>query len=96
VSAPCRYLVELSPSHGSFEDIQSLGASSRAASEELSRDGTPVRFLRSVFVPEDSRCLLVFEGGSDEAVLEACRRAGIVAERISEALDPNRVRGKRN
>ncbi len=84
-----RYLVELRPSASGFEDIQSLGASTRAASEDLSRDGTPVRFLRSVFVPEDGRCLLVFEGASGEIVIEACRRAGIVTERISEALDPN-------
>ena len=80
-----RYLVELTPPEGGFEDIQSLGAGSRVASEEVSRDGTPVRFLRSVFVPEDNSCLLVFEG-SREAVLEACRRADLVPERISETL----------
>jgi hypothetical protein len=84
---PVRYLVELRPAEDGFADIQSLGARSRAASEELSRNGTPVRFLRSVFVPEDSSCLLVFEGASAEAVTEACRRAAIVAERISAALD---------
>jgi hypothetical protein len=86
---PVRYLVELRPTESGFEEIQALGAGSRAASEELSRNGTPVRFLRSVFVPEDGSCLLVFEGASREAVLQACRRAGIVPERISEALDLN-------
>jgi hypothetical protein len=87
IAPPTRYLVELRPPKSGFEDIQSLGADSRAASEELSRSGTPVRFLRSVFVPEDGSCLLVFEAESDEAVRDACRLAAIVPNRVSEALD---------
>jgi hypothetical protein len=91
MSAPVRYLVELTPSEGGFDDIQAIGARSRAASKELSRDGTVVRFLRSVFVPEDGTCLLIFEAASGEAVTEACRRAAIVAERISVAMQVESV-----
>ena len=83
-----RYLVELSPPDGGFDDIHSLGARSRAASEELSRRGTAVRFLRSVFLPEDGSCLLVFEAASGEAVTEACKRAAIGVGRVSETLAP--------
>jgi hypothetical protein len=87
-----RFLVELRPPKNGFEDIQSLGARSRAASEELSHNGTRVRLLRSVFIPEDGTCLLVFEGSSREAVLDACRRAAIDLEQVrgSVAVIPTR------
>ena len=78
-----RFFVELAPRASGFEDIQALTARSRAASEALARAGTPVRFLRSVFVPEDGSCYLLFEGSSRDAVHEACRRASVDAARIS-------------
>ena len=81
-----RYLVELRPPQNGFEDIQLLGARSRAASEILSNNGTRVRLLRSVFIPEDGTCFLIFEGSSREAVLHACRRAAIDLEQITGSI----------
>lgn len=81
-----RYLVELTPDGNGVDDIQALAARCRAASEELSRSGTPVRFLRSVFVPEDGTCLLLFEGPSAPAVEEAGRRAALPLRRVSGTL----------
>jgi hypothetical protein len=82
-----RFLVELTPPEDGFEAIEAIGARSRAASDELSRAGTPVRFLRTVFVPEDGSCLLVIEGASAEAVREACGQARLVAARVSPTLE---------
>lgn len=55
------------------------------AAKELTRDGTPIRFVRSIFVPEDETCFYLYEAGSAEAVREAARRAGLQFERIIAA-----------
>ena len=48
--------------------------------------GTPVRYLRSLFVPDDETCFLLYEAASAEAVRETVRRAGLAFERITEAV----------
>jgi hypothetical protein len=56
------------------------------AAEELTRQGTPVRYLHSIFVPEDETCLLLYEAGSADAVREAVLRAALPFERVTEAV----------
>lgn len=56
------------------------------AAEELSREGTPVRYLRTIFVPEDETCYLLYEAVSAEAVRAAADRAEFRFERVAEAL----------
>ncbi len=50
----------------------------------MAREGTQVRFLRSIFVPGDEICLLLITGPSAEAVAEVVRRASITFERVVE------------
>ena len=57
------------------------------AYEELVREGTPVRYLRMTFLPDDATCFHIFEAASEEAVGEACRRAGIGSGRIVPAVE---------
>jgi hypothetical protein len=57
----------------------------RVASAQLTRAGTPVRYLRSIFVPEDETCFYLLEARAVEAVREASVQAGISAARIVEA-----------
>lgn len=59
----------------------------RSAAEERTRWGTQVRYLRSVFIPEDETCLLLYEAPSAEAVREAARGAGLQFERVLEAVE---------
>ena len=80
-----RYLIELRSPDGGFLDINELASRSRAACRELTAEGTPMRFLRSVFVPEDGSCLLVLEAASAESVRGAMRRAGLPSRRITKA-----------
>jgi hypothetical protein len=56
----------------------------RRAAEELTREGTAVRWVRSVYLPEEDTCLLVFEAPTPEAVERASRRAGLTHVRIAE------------
>jgi len=48
-----------------------------AMAEQMAREGAQGRFLRSIFVPGDEICFLLFTGLSAEAVAEVVRRAAI-------------------
>ena len=56
----------------------------RIAAEELTREATPVRFLRSIFVPEDETSFYLCEAASVEAVTELAERAGLRFARVAE------------
>jgi len=58
----------------------------RAAAEALTLEGTPVRFLRSIFVPDDETCFLLFEAASIEAVRASAERANLPVDRVAEAI----------
>ena len=81
-----RYLVELRSPNDGWTELQGVAAQARAAAEQLSVEGTPVRFLRSIFVPEDGSCFFLYEGPSADAVGEAGRRAALAVERVVEAV----------
>jgi len=72
-------------------DLEALGARIQAASQDVVLEGQGVRFLESIFFPADELCLHLFEGPSAEAVGRTSERAGLVAERVVEAV---RSRGR--
>lgn len=57
----------------------------RSAAEAMRRDGVAVRYLSSIFVPEDETCFFLYEAASLETARLAARRAGVPWERIAEA-----------
>ena len=68
------HLVELHrPEHG-WDELQALSANARSAAERVNSAETPVRFLRSIFVPDTETCFHLFEGTA-AAVAEAVGRA---------------------
>jgi hypothetical protein len=52
----------------------------------MRREGTPVRFLRSIFVPEDDTCFLLYEAPSARSVRQAAGRAGLVPKGTRKTL----------
>jgi len=80
------YLLELYVSRGDPGAVASGAERARAAAEELTEEGTSVRYVRAIFVPEDETCFFLYEAGSVEAVRDAARRAGLGSERVTEAL----------
>ena len=61
------------------------GRAARDAAEELTREGTEVQLVRSIFVPQDETCLFIYEADSVESVRMAAQRAALAFERIAEA-----------
>ena len=78
------YLVEIYLSRAN--DVDASVARARAAAEELTREGTPVAYVSSIFVPEDETCFFLYQALSADAVREAARRASFAFERVSEAV----------
>ncbi len=80
------YLVELYISRRDGGAVESSAAKARLAPEELTLEGTPVRYLHSIFVPEDETCFFLYQAISADDVREAARRAALPFERTSEAV----------
>jgi hypothetical protein len=78
------YLLETYTSAATL--LEELEARMRSAAAELSESGTPVRYVRSIFVPEDETCFHLLDGPSRDAVAEAAKRAGISTLRITETV----------
>jgi muconolactone delta-isomerase len=70
--------------------MDQLAAAQRAAiatSQDLTREGKNVRYIRSTFVPGDARCMCLFEASNAKDVEEVNRLANIPFTKITEALD---------
>jgi hypothetical protein len=80
--------VYMSRADGATELDDGAGRAHRAA-EELLGEGTPVRLLRAIFVPEDETCFYLYEAASADAVREAAERAVLPFERIAETVAPS-------
>jgi hypothetical protein len=80
------FLVELYVSRTNAQGVSSGARRARLAAEELTRGGTAVRYLRSIFVPEDETWFLLFEAASANDVRDAARSAELPCARISEAV----------
>jgi hypothetical protein len=82
-----QFLVELYVSRiGGVAAAEGSARRARRAVEELTREGRPVRYLRSIFVPEDEICFFLFEAGSAEDIEEAARRASLSVDRAAVAI----------
>ena len=67
--------------------LENTAARARAAAEELAREGREIRYVRSIFLPEDETCFHLYEAASEEDVGEASVRAGMAFGRIVAAID---------
>src|SRR5690242_9294473 len=85
------FLVELYVSRVDAASIRRSAERARRAAEELSDEGTPVRYLRAIFVPEDETCFQLYRASSVAAVRAVAPRAGLRFERISEAIAESRI-----
>ena len=76
------YLVETFLPRGASGERTARERRARSAADELTRQGTRVRFDRTIHVPGDEICFFIFDAPSG-------REAALVAQQA--ALDPFRV-----
>ena len=81
------FLVELYVSQNDATAAEQGAERARLAAEELTREGTEIRFLRSIFVPADETCFFLYRAASAAAVREAGLRAALAFERVAEAIE---------
>lgn len=81
------YLVETYVPNTRPRDARAVGRRARAAARDLSRQGIPIRYIRTTLIPGDETCFHVFEASSHEAVADACRLAGLESPRIVPAVE---------
>jgi hypothetical protein len=80
------YLLELYVAQADAQAVAGDALRVRRASEERTRQGTHVRYLRSIFVPDDETCLMIFEAASAEAVRDVARLADLSFDHVSLAI----------
>jgi hypothetical protein len=81
------YMVERSLKGIAMGDLATAQQAAITTSKQFTVDGTPVRYIRSTFVPETGACMCLFEATGADAVKRVNEAAKIPFDRVTEALD---------
>jgi hypothetical protein len=84
------YLLEAFLPRGDAGDHRARERAAISAAEALTRNGTPVDFGGSIYVPQDEICLYSFDAPSVGDVERIAERAGLRLLRVVEAIPSNR------
>jgi hypothetical protein len=82
------YLVETYLARGNGADRLARWQRANSAAEELTREGTRVRFAHTIYVPEDEICFFVVEAPTGRDAALAAERARLEPSRVVEAAVP--------
>lgn len=80
------FLVETYLARGQAGERAARERRARSAVEALTREGTRVRFERSIHVPEDELCFFVFDAPSSREAVLVAQRAELEPIRVVEAV----------
>lgn len=81
------YMVERDLPGISMEQLAGAQKAAIETSDQFAAEGKQVRYLRSMFVPGEAKCMCLFEAGNPEVVRDVNDTAHIPYTRIVEALD---------
>ena len=81
-----KYMVERHLPGITSDQLSAAAARAKSTTAQMSEEGTPIRYLRSTFVPSEEKCYCLFDGPSADAVEQANKRADIPYERVVEAI----------
>ena len=81
-----KYMVERHLPGIKPDELSAAAARAKATTATMTAEGTPIRYLRSTFIPGEEKCYCLFEGATEDAVRQANERAEIPFERITEAM----------
>ena len=80
------YLAEWYRSHLTSGELEDAAASLQSGVAAVCGTGEDVKLLMALAIPTDEVLFGLFAAPSAQAVREACRRAGLPAERLTDAL----------
>ena len=80
------YLVERDLPGATLAQLTAIRRAAREVCDAFAAAGKPVRCLRGIFIPGESRCLCLFEAPSAERVREVNEAAHLSYNRIVMAL----------
>jgi len=81
------YMVDRDLPGISMEQLAGAQTAAIKTSQQFTAEGKPVRYIRTTFVPGESRCMCLFEAPNAALVKEVNETAEIPFTRIIEALD---------
>ena len=81
------YMVERDLTGITMPQLAGAQQAAIATSRRFTADGTPVRYIRSTFVPGEARCMCLFDATSADDVQKVNEAAQLPYTRIVEALD---------
>ena len=84
------YLVETYLARGNGDDCHARWRRASSAAEELTSEGTSVRFDHTIYVPEDEICFFVVDAPSSRDAVQAAERAKLEPFRVVEAVSPGK------
>jgi hypothetical protein len=81
------YLVDRDLPGITREGLAEIQQAEISASQQLTAVGQRVRYLRSLFIPGEARCMCLFEAEDEAAVAALNEAAQLPFTRVVEALD---------
>lgn len=81
------YMVERSLKGISMDALAAAQKRAIDTAAQFSKDGTPVRYIRTTFVPEEGCCMCLFAAERPDDVRKLNEAAQIPFDRIVPALD---------
>lgn len=81
------YMVERNLKGIAMSDLAAAQRAAISTAKSYTANGTPMRYIRSTFTPEDGCCMCLFEANSAEDVKRLNDEAKIPYSRVVQALD---------
>ena len=81
------YMVERSLKGISMDQLAAAQRRAISTAAEMSAQGTPVRYIRSTFVPDSGQCMCLFAAEGEENVKSLNEKASIPFDKVVPALD---------
>jgi hypothetical protein len=69
------------------EDLRDAARRARDVATEMTGEGIPVRYHRSIFMPDEAKCFCIFDGPTAEDVRKLNERANLPVTRIHDAVE---------
>ena len=82
------YVAEVYLMRSNVHEARASGRRARDAAQALAREGVPIRYVRTTFLPDDEMCFHFFEAVAPADVEEVGRRAALGRTRIVRAIEP--------